>query len=168
MRTALGPLHCNSWQLFTRRAMSASVEALTAAPAEAVEAVPEALQQRTVSDAQWTATHRLPSTGAQTTFASNTTGFNKPFVLPARLDRGVDILHDPVFNKVRCPRASVAHYCPLSVDLWHSLLPPPHPRAPASRWPSVTGWASAAWCRPARCSCKTRRRRHGRGACWAA
>ena len=27
--------------------------------------------------------------------------WSRPYVLPARLDRGVDILHDPVFNKVR-------------------------------------------------------------------
>lgn len=27
--------------------------------------------------------------------------WSRPYVLPARLDRGVDVLHDPVFNKVR-------------------------------------------------------------------
>ena len=31
--------------------------------------------------------------------------FLPPFVLPSRLERGVDILHDPVFNKARDVRA---------------------------------------------------------------
>lgn len=125
-----------------------SAEALTAAPAEAVEAVPAALQHRTVSDsspATWAAQHRLPSTTTFTSFHQSTSGFSKPFVLPARLDRGVDILHDPVFNKVPrpCPSPLDGPTVP-GVDMWHSLCPPTAHRAPAFRLLSVTGWACAA------------------------
>jgi hypothetical protein len=120
MQRALQP-----WQLLLRRAMSA--EALTAAPAEAVEAVPAALQQRTVSDTTWAAQHRQPSAEANTTFKTNTTGFAKPFVLPARLDRGVDILHDPVFNKVPCRCTCGCPGAPSQARHVHDTLPPRYP-----------------------------------------
>jgi hypothetical protein len=39
--------------------------------------------------------------------------FARPYVLPQRLERGVDILHDPVFNKAR--RAAASEARPASV-----------------------------------------------------
>lgn len=34
--------------------------------------------------------------------------WSRPYVMPARLDRGVDVLHDPVFNKARSGPSKVA------------------------------------------------------------
>jgi hypothetical protein len=36
----------------------------------------------------------------------------RPYVMPARLERGVDILHDPVFNKARRARRAGARIAP--------------------------------------------------------
>jgi len=94
MRRALSGIVARSQWRSTVSDMSTT---LTAAPAEDVAAhahAPAPPEQHSVFN---------------TSFQHNTTGFNRPFVLPARLDRGVDILHDPVFNKVSIRPAWTEH-----------------------------------------------------------
>ena len=95
MRRALSGIVARSQWRSTVSDMSTAP--FTAAPAEDVAAqahAPAPPEQRSVFN---------------TSFQHNTTGFNRPFVLPARLDRGVDILHDPVFNKVSIRPAWTEH-----------------------------------------------------------
>ena len=89
--------------------------------------------------------------------------FARPYVLPQRLERGVDILHDPVFNKARRLPASAPLRCgstaqfPAQPSIHASALRCAansracaalrDRRALAFRWRSATGWAFAAWCR---------------------
>jgi hypothetical protein len=54
-----------------------------------------------VTSAPATTTTPTPAAPPPALITQSSAVFPRPYVLPTRLDRGVDILHDPVFNKAR-------------------------------------------------------------------